>query len=311
MNLALKCRKGFTLVEILVVVAIIGLLIAILLPALNIVRRQAAQQNDKANLRGIYQGVMGYAGENSDKYPSYGRIDGTDAIITQAIGFNPDLRAAAIDTTTADFTTDTAGNVSAALWLMVREDHLPVKIFINPSTTDTSDNVINSNGDKVNVKDIYDFDSADNLSYSFINFYHEKIRSKWSNSVGPTYVLAGNDNNGFATAANNTDTDYNNLSANSVQNSLDHDLKGQNFVFGDAHAEFLSNPVAPFNKTDNAYTYWANANNNADGTIVSIIKSFNGGSNVSAAINGTASADNVNSANVGKDVFLLPTAALQ
>lgn len=318
MNFALKNRKGFTLVEILVVVAIIGLLIAILLPALNIVRRQAAQQNDKANLRGIYQGVMGYAGENSDKYPAYSRTLSTNAAITVAEGFNitalrADTSGGAIDTTANAFTDNTAGNVSAALWLMVREDHLPTKIFVNPSTTDTADDVIDEASNKVTVTDIYDFKSADNLSYSMINFYHTNIRSKWSNSVGPTYVLGGNDNNGMASATDGTDTDYNNLSANSAQNSLDHDEKGQNFVFGDGHAEFLSSPVGPFNKTDNAYTYWTAANANADGSQVTIIKAFNADTTAVPAdtIVGTEGGDNVNAANVKKDVFLLPVAALQ
>lgn len=318
MNFAINRRKGFTLVEILVVVAIIGLLIAILLPALNIVRRQAAQQNDKANLRGIYQGIMGYAGENSDKYPAYARVDSSESPITTAVGFNitalrADTSSGAIDVTADKFKDATAGNVSAAMWLMVREDHLPVKIFVNPSTTDTSDDVIDEAENKVTVTDIYDFKSADNLSYSFINFYHTNIRSKWSNSIGPTYVLGGNDNNGFASLAAAAETDYTDLSANSTMNSVDHDEKGQNFVFGDGHAEFVSQPVAPFNKTDNAYTFWDAADDSSDDTSAAAIKTFNANTTVtpSDAIIGTDGTDNVNAANVKKEVFLLPVAALK
>lgn len=103
--------RGFTLVEVLVVVAIIGLLIAILLPALTIVRRQAAIQNDKSNLRGIYQGIMGYATENSDRYPAYSRTLDDESTVATATGFNPALRAAGIGFPDND---TTAGNLTAA-----------------------------------------------------------------------------------------------------------------------------------------------------------------------------------------------------
>ena len=62
--------KGFTLVELLVVISIIALLIGILLPALGEAKRKARQLQDVANLGEHGKAVGIYGAENRNRMPN-------------------------------------------------------------------------------------------------------------------------------------------------------------------------------------------------------------------------------------------------
>jgi len=63
-------RRGFTLVELLVVIGIIAVLVGILLPTLGRAREAANTIKCAANLRSIGQGISQYVVENKNTYPA-------------------------------------------------------------------------------------------------------------------------------------------------------------------------------------------------------------------------------------------------
>ncbi len=65
-------RGGFTLVELLTVIAITALLVSVLLPALNSAREQARGAYCLSSLRQLGMATASYAVDNEDYLPTYG-----------------------------------------------------------------------------------------------------------------------------------------------------------------------------------------------------------------------------------------------
>ncbi len=65
-----RLQAGFTLVELLVVITIIGILMGLALPAINMALEAARRATCNANLKGMSQGVIGYHG-SKDSMPKY------------------------------------------------------------------------------------------------------------------------------------------------------------------------------------------------------------------------------------------------
>src|SRR5439155_16426604 len=74
-------RRGFTLLELLVVVGIIAVLLALLLPALNRARRQARSVACLANLHQLGIAFQSYFQQNRGRPPClYGNLDTTEQV---------------------------------------------------------------------------------------------------------------------------------------------------------------------------------------------------------------------------------------
>ncbi|AQT70279.1 putative major pilin subunit [Anaerohalosphaera lusitana] len=67
----MRLRKGFTLIELLVVISIIALLLAIMMPALGMVKEKARSVVCRTNLKQLYLGATVYASENGGKLVQY------------------------------------------------------------------------------------------------------------------------------------------------------------------------------------------------------------------------------------------------
>lgn len=86
-----KTRRGFTLVEIMVVMTIIALLIAILVPAVGFVRESARGTQCKSSLRQFYIGLTGFADKNRDGKFTTGSFDPSRDGCPDAIGWVADM----------------------------------------------------------------------------------------------------------------------------------------------------------------------------------------------------------------------------
>src|SRR5512133_127806 len=78
-EMQMRTNKGFTLVELLVVIGIIALLIGMLLPALHRARAQANSVRCKAQMRDIGFQLRMYTNDNKGWYFPVGKALGTSA----------------------------------------------------------------------------------------------------------------------------------------------------------------------------------------------------------------------------------------
>lgn len=96
-------KRGFTIVELLTVMSIIVILISILVPALNKVRRYAVDVKERAQLHAISTGLEAFSAENGEypdsaaydpcNAPYCGAMKLAEAMVGQDLkGFNPDSK---------------------------------------------------------------------------------------------------------------------------------------------------------------------------------------------------------------------------
>jgi prepilin-type N-terminal cleavage/methylation domain-containing protein/prepilin-type processing-associated H-X9-DG protein len=247
--------KGFTLVELLVVIGIIALLISILLPSLNRARETANRVKCGSNMRQIGQAILLYANENKGDYPRT-IYTPNNGVVYKVDGSNG---GATRDPFQPPGSTN-INDIGQAIFLLIRTQDITPEVFVCPSSNYEKDNYGGSGTPAAgaSAQNKNSFSTIKNLAYSFVCVYPSTTAVsngyKVNSTCGAEFAVAADINPAGSTNYDLTKANESSSSKDMQKaNSPNHQGQGENVLYGDGHAEFQQNPFCG-SKRDCIYT---------------------------------------------------------
>ncbi len=303
-------RRAFTPLDLFWLLLLLALLISILLPSLSRARELAKRAVCASNLRGCGQGMLIYANDNEEWFPThyfeatYGsgdalpRTHGVTWVGT--MGSNAELK---ISESTSSTKSPKRNHPSRSLFMLVINGITTPNMYFCPAGSDEPDDLRNSGPDAGGAADTiaaqpgrnrFDFAGYDRLSYGYQLPYgpqarpHANLDSRMviAADKGPYYRAAGaglaesrttrDGRSDLAAPAGWSDVDPARLVSEVERwrpfNSRNHRGEGQNVMFLDTHVEFAKTPAVGVNR-DNVFTIQTSLDERIAGIIGSVPES--------------------------------------